>query len=185
MEKKLDGIFALLSNKERAPVPDSSPSTGFPAAARSGSVSNQRDPRSTMNSPQGYAYDPCRDRGVPQNVVNLPTPSPSVSSDTANYRDIIDRGKIPYKAAEVYLQRYRAHAAHYPFVIVPPHITVEQLRRDRPFALLAIITMGAALNSPDQEHAELELREQLGKRVMVHGEKSLDLLQGLLIYLTW
>lgn len=64
-------------------------------------------------------------------------------------------------------------------------MTLDSLRREKPFLLLSILSSAASSNEKLQSQLELELRESLSRRVIVHGEKSLDLLQGVLVYLTW
>lgn len=101
------------------------------------------------------------------------------------FNDVISKGVIAFEHAEQSLQLFKSKASQFPFVVTPPKMTLDALRRDRPFLLLSILTVTESSNEKLQLQLELELRETLSKKVIVHGEKSLDLLQGVLVYLTW
>lgn len=80
---------------------------------------------------------------------------------------------------------FQSKASNFPFVLVPPKMTLDSLRREKPFLLLSILTFAAFSNEKLQLKLELELRQSLSKRIIVDSEKSLDLLQGVLVYLAW
>ncbi|RFU31464.1 hypothetical protein B7463_g4854, partial [Scytalidium lignicola] len=109
----------------------------------------------------------------------------SICSQLENSPDAIDKKIISLDVAGKYLQIYRTHASYFPFVVIHPHDTLYSLRQYKPFLLLSILTVSAKSNSPHQRRLEIELRQTLGTKVIVNGEKSLDLLQGLLVYLCW
>ena len=66
-----------------------------------------------------------------------------------------------------------------------PSKTLETLRWEKPFLLLSILVMASAKARGLQVLLEKELRELLASKVIVEGELSLDLLQGLCVYLAW
>ena len=70
-------------------------------------------------------------------------------------------------------------------MLVRPGTSLNTIRRERPFLLLAILAFATQAKPKLQEQIELEVRESLSKRVVVNMEKSLDVLQGLLVYLAW
>lgn len=74
---------------------------------------------------------------------------------------------------------------YFPFVIVPRGTTSRDLRNDKPF-LFAVIMMAASCQKLfSQTRAGNRLMEYLSVRMLQNGDKSLDLLQGLLVYLAW
>lgn len=100
-------------------------------------------------------------------------------------QDVISRGIITLEKAENSLRYFRTTAANSPFVIIPPDTSLDYLRRQKPFLLLTILAMAAIDNIRLQNLLDQEIRDTLGRRVFSSGERSLDLLQGILIYLTW
>ncbi|RDL34975.1 uncharacterized protein BP5553_06906 [Venustampulla echinocandica] len=99
--------------------------------------------------------------------------------------DPISKSIISFEQAENSIQVFRSKAARFPFVLVSSQMSLDSLRRERPFLLLSILTFASQKNAKIQDQLELELKEYLSKKVIVNGEKSLDLLQGLLVYLAW
>ncbi|EXJ70962.1 uncharacterized protein A1O5_05955 [Cladophialophora psammophila CBS 110553] len=101
------------------------------------------------------------------------------------FHDAISKGYVSFEQAEVSLQIFRGQACNFPFVVIDPTIGLDIFRRKRPFLLLSILTFAAQSNLALQQKLETELKESLSRRLIVEGEKSLDLLQGLLVYLNW
>lgn len=98
--------------------------------------------------------------------------------------DCISKGIVSFEEVEESLKYFKSKAQAFPFVLCPEE-GVDNLRRERPFLLLAILTFAQGKNTRLQQALEHELKEGLGRRLIMNGEKSLDLLQGLLVYLAW
>jgi hypothetical protein len=76
-------------------------------------------------------------------------------------------------------------APTFPFVHIPVEATVPSLSRSSPFLLLAILTTASIRDQPLYLQMDYEFRRVLGLKVIVERQKSLDFLQGLLIYIAW
>lgn len=100
-------------------------------------------------------------------------------------QDVISKGVVSLERAQKSLDFYRSKTASFPFVYISPDCSLDRLRREKPFLLHAILTCGAQSNLKLQQALELELRELLSRKMLIAGEKSMDLLQGLLVYLAW
>jgi hypothetical protein len=72
----------------------------------------------------------------------------------------------------------------FPFLVIPAHITAEDLRRDKPF-LYMNISMIACPNAPRQREIADAIQEYVAEHIIIKGEQGLDLLQGLLLNVTW
>lgn len=114
-------------------------------------------------------------------------PLPSMPSFTIfdDLQDVISRFIITEEKAEESVQYFRSRASNSPFVIISPDASINYLRRQKPFLLLTVLAMATLDNLKLQKLLDQEIRNTLGHRVFMSGEKSLDLLQGLLVYLTW
>lgn len=175
MEQKLDGIFALLTASNRNPLGKDMklPDTPYPTPSAAS------DPPDAVIIPQP--------RNFMSNVqpLSLMTPLSSPWLKFDEPQDVIGKGIITYNKAEALLRDYGTHAPNFPFVVFSPTVSLDSLRHEKPFLLLSILTVASTSNQALQDLLEAELRETLGRKVIFNGEKSLDLLQGLLIYLTW
>lgn len=182
MEQRLDGLMALLQtqgrvNQQNNPTPAITPpppgqtldcpflgDTTSPGTFSN--VSPQR--QDILNNPHQFA------------LFSLPKPV------VDNIGDVISKDIISYGLAAEYLQCFRTKSIYFPFVVLPAHTMLDTLRREKPFLLLSVLSI-SAVQSPSrlQKTLELELRESLSRRTIMNGEKSLDLLQGLLVYIAW
>ncbi|TAQ89435.1 hypothetical protein B7494_g2208 [Chlorociboria aeruginascens] len=76
-------------------------------------------------------------------------------------------------------------APQFPFVALPLNSTVATLSQTKPFLLKTII-MIATLDDPHRQAKLLDgIMEAISQQIIIRSEKSLDLLQGLIILLGW
>jgi hypothetical protein len=183
MEQKLDGIFALLktgkmaalSEAAQSPVPIETP----PAPKVTGPVLNS-----------GLKQQLLTETSFPNSIGGM-TPSlghpPSFGGGLwkVDTQDVFDKGFLTLKEGDRLLSMYRPYKSNFPFVVILPHVSLEALRRDKPFTLLAILCVTSLEDLKLQGRLEGELRETLSRKVIINGEKGLDLLQGLMLYLSW
>lgn len=119
---------------------------------------------------------------LPRNPSSDVGPSPGCSSATAKSTDAPTPGDIEGQAlSETYV---RLMIPMFPFVPILSHISAEELRRERPFLYLNIL-MIACPNPARQRELSNAIKEYLADHIIMNGQRSLDLLQGLLVHLTW
>ncbi|KAH7393357.1 hypothetical protein BKA64DRAFT_84994 [Cadophora sp. MPI-SDFR-AT-0126] len=185
MEEKLEGLLALVTAKAtNQPVKDTpaiATQTPLPTAPQMPSLlipdTSLIDFGSAYATPSSSSNQ--SEQSIPQELPVFAYPI------FDNLQDAISKGFISLGQAGDAIELFRSKQKAFPFVVVPPNMSLDSLRRQRPFLLLAILCCGTEPNFKLQQHIELELREDLSKRILVKGEKSLDLLQGILVYLTW
>lgn len=73
---------------------------------------------------------------------------------------------------------------HFPFV-APPSQSASHFRRGRPFLFQAMVMAASYQDRRVQKRRGKSFIEELSRRLLVDGVKSLDLLQGLLIHIAW
>jgi hypothetical protein len=130
------------------------------------------------------------DKSFPSTAFASHSGSPQSSfSDQTQYTNIsiLPRIKDVLTPEDVQkcLLRYRSISpVYFPFVIVPNDWTLQSMMKHSPTLLLAVLTTMC-----DSTHLQKTLdagfREVVSQRVLVRGEKTLDILQGLLVYLAW
>lgn len=81
---------------------------------------------------------------------------------------------------------FRDHlTGQFPFVVVPANSTATDLHRTKPFLFKVILLVASFEFVESQTEMAKEVMEMLSNRMIIGNEKSLDLLQGLLIFLAW
>jgi hypothetical protein len=88
-------------------------------------------------------------------------------------------GKLLTRFREVML-------AHFHCVVVGEEDTVATMAKERPFVLLALLAAASGSRTL-QGHSlyDEEFRKVLGLKFVAGGERTLELLQGLVIYISW
>ncbi|KAG9495993.1 hypothetical protein J7337_012564 [Fusarium musae] len=100
--------------------------------------------------------------------------------------DVVDRGFVSLTEAERLLDNYRNKAIeHFPFVPLSSETTVASLRSTKPFLFMCIVATMKVDNCGIQHQIGEEIRNQAHQRVLMQSESTLEILQGLLIYLAW
>lgn len=112
--------------------------------------------------------------------------TPSISSRTAHTLSNI-QPQFNLDSATSLLVTFRENMLPYfPVTVLPPGATVPSLARDRPFVLLAILAAASAgKNLQGHNLYNEEFRKVLGLKLVSSGERSVELLAGLLIYCAW
>lgn len=95
-------------------------------------------------------------------------------------------GLVSSKAAEYYVELYKSNLTpHFPFVVIHPDVSAEQLRQERPLLFLAVLTAAAFGDVPVQRSLAKRMRDALGQSVAGHGDMSFEMLQALLVHIAW
>jgi hypothetical protein len=73
----------------------------------------------------------------------------------------------------------------FPFVVIAPWVTFDELRAKKPFFCLVAMMVACRHDVARQGAIAKAIREIIGDRMLINSERSLDLLQGMVIYLAW
>jgi hypothetical protein len=107
------------------------------------------------------------------------------SHSTSQRPAIIERRKVTFDQANSLLLSFRRIAPYFPFVQISADSTVPSLSRSSPFLLLAILTTASIRDPPLYHQMDHEFRRILSAKVIIEGRKSLDFIQGILVYVAW
>ena len=190
MEQKLESLATLLATFQENVVDSTTDETQPHETDTASSDSSTTDSLLNNTSSRQDYIASC----MPLPVAAAAFPHISASSlpyPTARFSefvfDIIDdpisKDVLCLAKAEGFLATFAERP--FPWVRLPKNASVETLRRERPFLLLSVLTFASYEDVRLQRQLETELKDSLMKKVIVQGEKSLDLLQGLLVYLAW
>lgn len=151
----------------------------------SNSVQRLRSNRSTtenLHSSLPFSHD--RISGShPASSGSLPRPR-----DVHNYSltNVVLHDQGDLVSADRKLEIFRRDFINYfPFVVVPPTVSVEALRHDNPFLFLCIMAVTSSEDPILQRRLGKEVKKQICDRLVMGHEASMDLLQGLLVFVAW
>ncbi|KAF7544917.1 hypothetical protein G7Z17_g9581 [Cylindrodendrum hubeiense] len=117
------------------------------------------------------------------NMTGFPTPP---STHSHSIQSLHAKPQFNVDSANSLLASFRGMLVHFPCIVLRPEETVASLAASRPFVLLAILASASGSRTL-QGHTlyDEEFRKVLGLKFVAGGERSLELLQGMLIYVAW
>lgn len=189
LEKKIDALTATLSAAKAGQAATSvsthpeaasgyygSPGAGPPGGwSAADGTSNHAVPPAGMAGQKRKHSEPVENGGD--------TPASSRSNE---HHDLVARGVITADRAAQLLDRYNYQMApHLPGVVFPPHLTADELRKTRPVLFLAIMAAASSGLPEIQRVAFKELFQTLADRILIVGEKSVELVQALTLAVMW
>lgn len=128
----------------------------------------------------GKGPEPSENQNITENTLGHPWDSSTVM----NVAWVCDLGLGPV-VLEHLLDRFRGMASYFPFVQLPYACTAASMAENRPFLLLAAVAAASSKYCHLQDALIRQFKESLSQRVVMAGDKDLDLLQGLLVHLAW
>ncbi|KAM3542883.1 hypothetical protein ARSEF1564_004199, partial [Beauveria bassiana] len=110
----------------------------------------------------------------------------TTTNNTTNTTASNTRPRFNLASAASLLEFFRGMLTYCPVILLPADVTVQDLARTRPFVLLAILAAAAGARSL-QGHSlyDDEFRRVFALKLVAGGERSVELLQGILIYCLW
>lgn len=112
---------------------------------------------------------------------------PFKTTDTAccSLLDDISGHNFTDEVADNQLEIFRrAFLPYFPVVYIPDVMSAAYLRQQKPFLWLVIMSL-CTKDMSKQLAMEYTIRQIVSQRAVAEHEKNLDLLQGLICYLSW
>ncbi|PVI02420.1 hypothetical protein DM02DRAFT_701928 [Periconia macrospinosa] len=110
----------------------------------------------------------------------------NIKSEPFEAYDPIEAGLISEHAASKLVDEFKqSFVVSFPFVVIPPSTDVNTLRKHSPFLFLAVLTVTSYRTPELQLELANQLKSQIAIRIIEHSHKSLEILQGLLVYGSW
>lgn len=196
LEKKINALTDALIAKNAA---NPTPPNDSPASMRQDSQSDISRVSASItqleNKAINKAYDtneqPVQSGGFLNNNLSCKTEMRfcpvEATPNTDSYIDVISRGVLDMDTATAMFNHYvTTMNPHFPLLSFPSYVTASDVRKARPILFLAILSITASSMRPDL-HQDLvtEVTRQLSERVMFMGEKSMELVQAILLYTTY
>jgi hypothetical protein len=161
--KKSTAPPMVVAGQKRKHTESSDPSMDFSASAVTGSRSS--------TEPVGFLVQGNLQKG-PQ---------------THEYADVVDRGLISADVASKMFDSYvHKMAPHFPAVVFPAGTTAAEIRKTKPTLFLAILSAASGSNYPElQRTLTKEVMNIYAERIIIGGEKTLELIQALHVSTLW
>ena len=142
------------------------------------SASSQSDPFAsppgdTTSSSRNSDPDRSRSTSTPFTASSVPANNPPPNG-------------LTWKEATAILGVFRRrYMPRFPCVLIDPDMTSQQLLASKPFTFRAVMLVAAPVSVSRYRKMKRNVLAYLGHRMLVEEQRHLDLLQGLLILLTW
>ncbi|KAK1507442.1 hypothetical protein CTAM01_02554 [Colletotrichum tamarilloi] len=185
LEKKIDGLVSLFQTQQQSgetqgqpatgPSPSSEdprlmPCTGLTIPGVTHQVSTDASP--SVNSSAGT-----------QDCHSMPTPEAGFPS--GSYQ-LLPGFTIAAEKAEEYLSIYRTRMVpNFPFVPIEPEVTARDLHNQKRFLFWCIMQAIVPQTATVQKSVDDWVRKHAAMHIIVHKEKKIELLQGLIVYVAW
>jgi hypothetical protein len=181
IEHKVNGLVALLTEREQRPIPQFSES----------SISQTQDQPSVSSITADHhpkvgdilGTDPLPD--CLSHTENVPIHSSVQGGSSSCLHDGPWNGLVTLSEVELLIREFKRGLKWFPFVVISNEMNAQQMSFEKPTLLLAVITVTSYGNINLQRKLESALLQQIANRAIINHQKSLDLIQGILIYLAW
>ncbi|KAF4998285.1 hypothetical protein FGRMN_3334 [Fusarium graminum] len=170
LEKKIDGIVSLLANQRKgiSPLTPESPQETQPQVQ----VQVHSNPHNETVS-------------IPP-LVPIGLNTTAIPPQLATNLELFPGFRVSQQQAAEGINVYRRdYVPNFPFVPVPEHITSHELYSESSLLFWTILAVVSPLEEKVQLGFKLWFRRYLAEHVIVQQEKTLDILQSILIYLGW
>lgn len=183
-DKKLDKLSSIVATVAPAPAPPA-----LPLVTTLPSQVTEPLQRTSPPAPAPPASAP------PASTPVLPAPILGAENSLAFWESINETlsclgridpviRSISLVHMQMLLDTYRHMVDFFPFVALPKEYSCADLVQHRPILMFAVLTAASFESVPLQQSLSREFRKVVMVKIM-NGEKSLDLLQALLVFIAW
>jgi hypothetical protein len=106
-------------------------------------------------------------------------------SNGATPETLISQGLLTICDVEICLEQFREMSVYFPFVTIPRDATAYTMLKDRPLLLHSALAVSTSANVHLQKVLEKNFKELMLRKLMLEAEKTIDLLQSILVCLGW
>ncbi|KAI1381383.1 hypothetical protein F4677DRAFT_402845 [Hypoxylon crocopeplum] len=182
LEEKLDDLVTLLrSQANEKQIPSQAQTSQPPQESTPETTLNDRG-GSPLSTPAAQVPDIALDTTA--SVVHLLCPAGPRASSSPIPRDI-SAHQMPDRMAEERLDIFRrSFISTFPFVYIPATTSAAELRRQRPFLWLMIMSL-TTQSASEQSAMQETIWTIISRRIVSQHLADLDLLLGLVCFATW
>lgn len=178
LEEKIDGLVTLLNASRQLPptAVGKLPEHARFASLDQGAIVTHVPEKPSVQVGQTAAAESLKSS---RNPSTLPTPP-------VELMDIFPGFRVSLLEAEDILRIYNeSYSPLFPFVPIPQMTSANDLLAEKPFLFRTIMTAVAPQNATIQKQAAVWFREYMAEHMLVNQEKSIELLQAILVRIAW
>jgi len=122
---------------------------------------------------------------MPSSNPTVPTPqSKSVPRPVSN--NTFPTQRLQPQESDRLLNVFRKQfSPRFPFVIIPRNISADELRIQKPWLLKTVIMVASQGDRARQIEMVRKMNMEIAEAMLVRGERSLDMLEGLILFNSW
>lgn len=167
----------------RTPGEESLTANGSLSSISRSDFTNECSAPSVSTEPQAQAT-PSRDETA-RNTPAQDSTSSAQTGQACTCMATVDMGDlVPVESDETLLSIYKTQLSDsWPFVIIPAGTTSRQLQATRPFLMKVIRMVASVRHLRSVKGQSRAVMEHISHALLIRSERSLDLLQGILIFL--
>ncbi|MCJ1309489.1 hypothetical protein MMC25_003149 [Agyrium rufum] len=203
LERKIDALTATLQatkNNQSGSDEDSYDEGDSRDEGRKGSGDHRKRRRSSYGSADGLArhrkmhsitsprhHDSSHAKDLAYITKLAPVPLLNPSLPGHEYADIVDRRIVDATTASNLFRYYKIKISkHLPIVVFNENTFAGEIRRTKPILFLALLCVASRSSHPDlQRILAKELSKTLAESIFIKEERSLELVQALLVSAIW
>ncbi|KAG4443063.1 hypothetical protein IFR05_001459 [Cadophora sp. M221] len=196
LEERLDGLTTLLkaANDPATQTPEIAPQLTTTTTVSNSSF-EAPEPQAQLVPPDLYISESAeswderllRGGSIRQRFALIGSYNPSIDPPTKSPQPTFNLIGIDFGAEnpEKLLHIFRDEMSpNFPFISIPDSTSVETMRKDQPSLLTAVMAV-TSRDSPNQLVLGKLLMQQIADRMLVNGERNMDLLLAILTYAGW
>lgn len=183
LEQKLDGIMSLLESSQKSSQSTSNTTASSTQAANTSPLT----PESQSNTPWMWRAGVQEPSQPAEPASNAGTASSTyLDHGTTGSIELVPGFKLTFAEANEYLNMYRReYMPMFPFVIVEENTKAHELYHNSPALFWSIMAAVAQTTENIDVAIKKWLREYVAERMVVKQERTLEILQAILIHLIW
>lgn len=198
LEQKLDDLATLLASARKTPSSNDEQSPNPGSRSRSPVPQISQDIDSPVSLQQGFQFHEIELReGLSSTLVSIDPPRFQKTPATTNSQPSTTWAALSHSPqalaldpdnseAENLLDTFRTECVLYsPLIYIPPNKTARQVQQDTPFLWKVIVAITSSGTPARQSALCTKIMEEICTRLLLKSEKTLELLQGILLFTAW
>lgn len=195
LEQKIESLVTLLSATQGTVLPSATPDQTPVEPPKENDQTEVRRPDHQpafswfVNPPKKNL--PSWDAQLPLHCGGGSSVSGSTAYSSATPASTLDSTSAPsidiqVDNADRLLKVYRkCYELDFPFIKIPPNVTAQELKASKPWLASAISMVASHENRAQQMAMAKQIIMEVASALLLRSEKSLDMLEGLIVYNVW
>jgi hypothetical protein len=190
LELKIESLVTLLAATQGT-VPKPNPRTPPENPSQGELVRGVPQPTNANNLPwdNETLHPTCKEMWGTGAVDFMPSSTPTLQSRPiarpVSNNTLPPQGLQPQESDRLLNIFREQFSPRFPFVIIPPNISADDLRIQKPWLLKTVIMVASQGDLARQIEMVRRMNMEIAEAMLIRGERSLDMLEGLILFNLW